>query len=110
MGLFLFVVSFIFSICFFFYFVFFFFFFVFFVFFFFFFLFFFYIFFSFLFSFFFHLIIIQNRTFGNFEIYDVDPQQKIVVFYSKREKSEAKHEVLFEKLKPALPALILKKK
>ena len=35
--------------------------------------------------------------------------QKIVVFYSKREKTCSKPEVLHEKLKTVLPALILKK-
>ena len=34
---------------------------------------------------------------------------KIVVFYSKREKTSPKHEVLIEKLKTVLPAVILKK-
>ena len=35
---------------------------------------------------------------------------KIVVFYSKREKTSSKHEVFYEKLKTVLPAVILKKK
>ena len=35
---------------------------------------------------------------------------KIVVFYSKREKTSPKHEVLIEKLKTVLPDVILKKK
>ena len=35
---------------------------------------------------------------------------KIVVFYSKREKTSSKHEVFYEKLKTVLPAVILTKK
>ena len=35
---------------------------------------------------------IQNRpTFGNFEIYDVDPQQKIVVFFTQKEKKPSQN-------------------
>ena len=43
-------------------------------------------------------------------INDVDTEQKILVFYSIREKTSPEHKVLNDKLKTVVPALILKKK
>ena len=51
----------------------------------------------------------SNHSDGGFGGLGVGAFLKVVVFYPKRVKTSSKHEVLIEKLKTVLPAVILKK-